>query len=461
MSNINVEVELEPGLNNYRFPPPPSSLEEWVEAIRQSWRFLLVAPRRITAPLLASAYAAPLSEIVIPDFTIWLFGGTGSFKSTLAAAILSHYGDFSETNLPLSFESTSNALERNLFLAKDVLTVVDDWRPGVTRTDSEDMDRKAQRLLRGVGNRQGRGRMTADTTLRQSYPPRGFVMATAEALPEGPAFQSAAQRALCVKVSRQEIDLPKLSKLQQDREWLSVAMSGYVSYVAPRYERLTEELPAQHEELRGLLRSELPGSHPRTPGNAAVLIVALRQLRDYTLSVGAMGRAEAQEAYVEARDGILEAARAHVETTRGGDPASTFIGILRSLFDAKRVFVKDRESGEEPPERLRLGWEESSQDPSLESSAFRPAHKADFVGWVDEDFLYLDPQAAYGAVSSFSQRSGIPFGIKPGALWEAMARSGKSLADAGRNNTTARVEGQSRRVIQIPLKAILDEDKGD
>ena len=116
-----------------------------VEAIRQSWRFLLVAPRRITAPLLASAYAAPLSEIVVPDFTIWLWGGTGSYKSTVAALILSHYGDFSETNLPLSFESTSNALERSLFLAKDVLTVVDDWRPGVTHTDSGDMDRKAQR----------------------------------------------------------------------------------------------------------------------------------------------------------------------------------------------------------------------------------------------------------------------------------------------------------------------------
>jgi hypothetical protein len=128
MSNINVEVELEPGFQNYRLLPTPLSPEQAVEAIRQSWRFLLVAPRRITAPLLASAYAAPLSEIVVPDFTIWLWGGTGSFKSTLAALILSHYGDFSETNLPLSFESTSNALERNLFLAKDVLTVVDDWR---------------------------------------------------------------------------------------------------------------------------------------------------------------------------------------------------------------------------------------------------------------------------------------------------------------------------------------------
>jgi hypothetical protein len=58
MTKPNVEVELEPGLRNYRLPPKPSP-EEVVEAIRQSWRFLLVAPRRIKAPLLAATYAAP------------------------------------------------------------------------------------------------------------------------------------------------------------------------------------------------------------------------------------------------------------------------------------------------------------------------------------------------------------------------------------------------------------------
>src|SRR4051794_30561033 len=106
-----IEVELEPNFESYQLPPLGSS-EEVAEAISWSWRFLEVAPLRITAPLLAAAYAAPLSEIIIPDFTLWLWGGTGSYKSTIAALVLSHFGDFSETNLPLSFESTSNALER-------------------------------------------------------------------------------------------------------------------------------------------------------------------------------------------------------------------------------------------------------------------------------------------------------------------------------------------------------------
>jgi hypothetical protein len=462
MSNINVEVELEPGFEKYCLLPTLPSPEEAAEAIRRSWQCLLLAPRRVTAPLLAAAYAAPLSEVLVPDFIIWLWGGTGSYKSTLAALILSHFGDFSETNLPLSFESTSNALERNLFLAKDVLTVVDDWRPGVTRADSDEMDRKAQRLLRSVGNRQGRGRMTSDIRLRASYPPRGVVAVTAEALPEGPAFLSAAARSLSINLSRNDVDLAKLSVLQRDKQMLRVAMTGYVSYVAGCYERLAKELPVQREELRDLLRDKLPGSHPRASDNAAALIVALRQLRDYTLSVGAMAEAEAKETYKMARNGVLTAATAHAEATRGGDPASTFLGIMCSLFAAKRAYAKDREIGKIPWQREQIGWEDlfaGLEKPKgiAPADRFRPALKAEFVGWADASFLYLDKGAAYAAVSGFAQRGGLPFGIKPKALWEAMARSGKSLVDPGRRDTTAKIEGKTKRIIQIPRELVVDE----
>ena len=212
------EVELEPGLERYALPPASSNPEELADAVRLSFALSKVVPWRITGPLLGALYLAPLSEIVVPDFVLWLWGATGSFKSTLAALILSHFGNFSETTLPLSFESTANALERSLFLLKDVVAVVDDWRPAVSRSDASEMDRKAQRLLRAVGNRQGRGRMTSDTTLRCSYSPRGLVIATAEALPEGPAFESAAARSLSMNLLREDVNLRGLSELQRHKQ---------------------------------------------------------------------------------------------------------------------------------------------------------------------------------------------------------------------------------------------------
>jgi hypothetical protein len=285
-----------------------------------------------------------------------------------------------------------------------------------------------------------------------------MVVITAETLPEGPAFESAAARSHSINISRENVYLDKLSEAQGNKEKFAQAMSGYIGgFVAERYDRLAAELPRQREELRTRLRSELPGSHPRTPDNAGVLI--LGQFRDYTLRVGAMEEKEVEEAYEGAREGILEAAKAHVEDTSGGDPATTFLRLQRSLFEAKRTYVKDRESGSYPPDCLRLGWEEIPHEVSQGDALFRPAPRAEFVGWVDEDYLYFEKEAAYAAVSGFSQRGGTPFGIKPMALWEAMARSGTSLNERKRNDTTARIEGRTKRVVQVPRPAVLEEDR--
>jgi hypothetical protein len=470
---MNVEVELEPNFQRYYLPEPGSS-EEIAEAIRQSWELLGVAPLRITAPLLALAYAAPLSEIVAPAFALWLWGGTGSYKSTIAALVLSHFGDFTETDLPFSFESTANALEREMFLAKDVLAVVDDWRPGVTRADSDAMDQKAQRVLRAVGNRQGRNRMSADTTLKASYPPRGAVLATAEALPEGPAFQSAASRSFSVSLAKPDVGTDKLTQLQAGREKLSLSMGGYVQWLAERYDELAKTLPEAHKKLRETLRSEISEAHPRTPDNTSVLILALQQFRDYSISLGAFGEEEATKRYEEAKNGILEAARAHTQATSGGSPADQFLRLLGSLFENGRVYVTDKATEGAPPNPEQLGWgtyeagddnevwEGSVGEKAAEEDDAQKAieyyHRGSSIGWADGQFLYLDKNIAYAEVNRFAQTGGIPFGIKPNALWSSLARSGKSIADADRTDTTARIKGKPKRVVQIPISAVIQKD---
>jgi Domain of unknown function (DUF927) len=294
----------------------------------------------------------------VPDFALWGWGATGSFKNTIAALALSHFGSFSETNLPVSFESTANAQERLLFLLKDTVAVVDDWRPAVSRGDASEMDRKAQRLLRAVGNRQGRGRMTSDTALRRSYPPRGVVIATAEALPEGPAFESAAARALSINVSREDVDIHRLSELQGLREELARAQVGYIKWVGDQYEKLSQRIPAHREGLEAFTtRGKLAATHPRIPDATAALISALTELEAYARSVGALDKESGKVFLSRASAGVIEAAKAHTEATKGGDPATRFVEILRSLFEAGRVYVKDKETGQHPPGCEQLGWE--------------------------------------------------------------------------------------------------------
>jgi hypothetical protein len=338
-----------------------------------------------------------------------------------------------------------------------MLAVVDDWRPAVSRGDASAMDTKAQRLLRAVGNRQGRGRMTSDTALRRSYVPRGVVMVTAESLPEGPAFESAAARSLSLNLARSDVDLECLSDLQQRRGEFGAAMAGYVAWLtdAARYEKLTRELPGRRDAVRDRLRSMLAGCHPRTPDATAALAVGFATLLSFAVDVGALDEARAWELSRRAEAGMVEAAKAHVEATSGGDPATRFVEVLRSLFAGGKAYVRDRETGKEPAAWEELGWEDETDEKAADM--YRPRRGADFVGWADGEHVYLDREAVYAAVSGFAQRGGIPFGIKPRAVWGALKRAGINLADEGRTDTTARVGRKSKRVVQVPRTAIFGD----
>src|SRR5262249_3806649 len=110
------EVDLGPELSRYKLP---SMIKDEVEAVKLSLRLLDVAPLRITGPLWAACYRAPLACAFPQDLSVWLEGTTGSMKSTLAGLFLCHFGDFDRLHLPGAWASTANQLERRAFLLKD------------------------------------------------------------------------------------------------------------------------------------------------------------------------------------------------------------------------------------------------------------------------------------------------------------------------------------------------------
>jgi uncharacterized protein (DUF927 family) len=119
--------------------------------------------------LQSSVFLAPHCELLRPDFALWLFGSTGTMKTTLAALFTSHFGDFPDKNaLPGSWESTGNALEKTLFTLKDTLAVIDDYAPQADSSAQHKVERAVSQVVRSAGNLSGRSRMRSDTTLRAS-----------------------------------------------------------------------------------------------------------------------------------------------------------------------------------------------------------------------------------------------------------------------------------------------------
>jgi hypothetical protein len=186
-------------------------------------------------------------------------------------------------------------------------------------------------------------------------------------------------------------------------------------------------------------------------------MVGLSLLGRFAVDVGAIGAEEGEDLLERGEEAILEAAKAHTVATRGEDPATRFAEILRSLFRAGEAHVRDREHGTHPDAWAELGWERR-QTQDIEDIV--PERSAAFVGWVDEDFLYLDKHAAYAAVARFANRGDIPFGIKQRALWQALKRAGLTVCAPGRADHKPRIEGSPKWVIQLRRSILTDEGGG-
>jgi hypothetical protein len=178
---LEMEVSLGDGrLGDFLLPMPPKG-EHLAQAVETSLRLLELAPWTITVPLLSAVYRAPLSEVVPVDFSMFIAGPTGTRKTELSAQAQAHFGaSFNGRNLPGNWSSTQNALEKQAFVLKDAVFVVDDFAPYGTRSDVEKLHGKADRLLRAQGNRSGRERMRADPRVRATYYPRGVILSSGE-----------------------------------------------------------------------------------------------------------------------------------------------------------------------------------------------------------------------------------------------------------------------------------------
>ena len=144
-----ITVELDRDLALYTIPTQAENVQE---AVRLSLSFLDVAPPRVSYPLWAAMWMAPLRDLMNLGFALWVFGGTGTMKSTYTALAMNHYGPgFDDKHLPASFMDTANRLEQKAFVLKDCPIVIDDYAPQKDAQSHKEYIRAAHRIIRGCG----------------------------------------------------------------------------------------------------------------------------------------------------------------------------------------------------------------------------------------------------------------------------------------------------------------------
>ena len=440
----NIRTELSGALGERVLPDPPEG-EELVRAIQASLRILDLAPEGLTFPMLASVYRALLGDT---DFGLHLSGPTGEGKSEVAALCQQHYGVGLDARNLSSWESTENAIEGQAFQAKDQIMVLDDFAPTGSSYDVQRWHKKADRVLRAKGNASGRGRMNSNLTLRPDKPPRALIFSTGEDVPRG---QSLRARLLVFELAPGELRWEKLTSCQRDAAngLYAAAVSGYVRWLAARYNETTASLL---REERAALREAAAkaAQHRRTPVIIADLALGLRYLLHFAHEAGAVSTMQAERLWEQGWQALGEAAADQQGHQAAGEPTSRFRELLSAAVASGRAHVADPE-GDRPQNSDAWGWRVATVGSGdFEREEWRP--QGERVGWIEDEDLYLEPDAAYAAVQKQGRDSGDSLSVAERTLRKRLHERGLLLSIEDSRSTLAvrrTLGGRRRRVLHL------------
>jgi hypothetical protein len=423
----SLKVKLPPNLAPFRLAEPPAG-EKLKAAILASLRLLDVAPLSCTLPIYASIWRALLGD---SDFSVHATGLTGTFKTSVSALAMQHFGaGFDVRHVPGAWSSTANANAALQFVLKDALFLIDDFVPKGSSSDVERQHRDADRIFRGQGNTSGRGRLGRDgTSLYGANPPRGLTLSTGEDVPRGQSLNS---RFWLVEFSPDDVDVKKLTDCQADASagFYSQAMSAFLKWLAPQYTDVKNRLPKQIDRFRAAATRS--GQHARTPEIVANFMVGLSSFLRFATAVGALSGDEAKTILTKAWQGLGKGAAAQARGQAAEEPTLRFLNLIAALIDRGDACLR-KATAPEPSD----------------------GEKGRCIGWTTDDRVLLEPESAYAAVHQLAAQQGEAFPVRCKTLGKRLEqRRFLTHHDKNRNTIQVTIGAARRRVWSIKTSHI-------
>ena len=371
-------------------------------------------------PLIAFAFLTPLNEFLkqagcMPKFVLFITGRTGTRKSTIAALILSFFGQFTSSDLPMSFRDTANSIIANAFTLKDVLTCIDDFYPS-DNAEMKKLNATAQTVMRAYGDRTGRARLRSDSTLMESRPPQGNAIITGELSPD--VGESGTARYFSLELKEEDVDLGSLSVCQSEAADGAYrrTMYAYTEWLKRRYlcddshvEKLRDKLLNWHKIDRNDYYHHNQTCHGRLPETVACLMIGMRFFLQF-LKENCVIKQEDQEVELELfRKELYALADLQSESVEQDKPANIFIRKLYALMESGVIVLK------------RKG-EPGDYSPSFHS------------GLEDDTYLMIHPDSVHRQVKKLCSDAGEAFPYTMRAIMKALVEEG--IAEPGKDSTT-------------------------
>jgi len=443
--NANLNVSLPPELQKFSLPNPD-------EATANDFLNTMLVTESGPSELMWTMFLTTIRPTMgTTDFAIHIAGKTGTYKTELASLFQSFYGvELDARSMPCSWSSTANALERQTYLTKNALVVVDDFVPYGTAYQVRILNKNADQLIRAQGNQAGRARMTDTSSLQQTFYPRGVIMSTGEDVPDGHSVRA---RMIIMELKPGDIETNFLTNMQRNRMSYSKIMARWIQHIASLGgpAKITKDLNKLKHNIRAKYKEV---GHTRTPSIMADLIATAHAFSQWAIAAKFTTKENGAVMIAQATQAIEETGNAQAQYHLSTDPALAFVEVLRGLIASRLAHLRTRNGGI-PVSPETLGWTQE------QTSGEIPKYKAhgQKVGWIDwaEGELYLDPN-----VMTFITRN------SQGRLTITQQTLIKRLKDEGviaridsarsRNTVRAVMEGHTRTVIVLATDRIFEED---
>ena len=392
-----------------------------------------IAPEEVILPLLSFTFLSPLNHFLKadgcePKFVLLLSGKTGSRKSTLAALMLSFFGKFTASELPLSFRDTANSILLNIFYLKDVLTVIDDLHPS-SRMEEPKMNGTAQAIMRAYGDRTGKGRLRADSTPMESRPPQGNAIITAEFAPD--IGESGTARYFALELKEKDVDLETLTAFQNEADdgTLQRCMFAYTEWIRESFLFSEESLRDFRKYLhtrflfyREQFRKDGVQCHGRVPETVAQLEIGMEFFLRFLHEWGGFADDWCHGIFERFQNILARLARKQSDSIDEDKPTHKFICKIYALLESNQAHLLERNDTNE------LGF-------------------GTCLGYQDAEFLYLYNEVAHKMVRKFCEDQGENFSCSPRSLMKALVEEGLIEPGATQNTRPLRVGNKQKRVI--------------
>ena len=366
---------------------------------------LNVASLSLTIPLLSISLLSLVHSKMVATGTYFkgvgcIVAPTQSFKTTLASLFFDYQnGQEADTN----FEATQASIIRAIGNARDKTVIIDDYKPGSTRSESNAMMKKLSTVIRMCSDNSGGVQKAGGENSIIANQANCMVMVTAEQIHL--TVQSTLARLLVLEGNRNTVNIDKLTYFQENHHLYRNFIQDFISYIAVQgVASFCENLRQNFLQNRNILRQELlkkdiPVDN-RTNDMCVWLHLSFRAFLNYAIQTETIVQEEAASYSAEAFDIFLTIMERQADRVAELDDTRRFFHALRVLLDAREVHL--------PKLKPR-------------NNSFAADESKTAIGFQKRDFVYLKNDSAYQQVVAYYRRLGKEFVLSESALRKIFA----------------------------------------